>query len=258
MRFTSIALLGALAALAAVPAVATADPTTAIKPVYKNNKAGAGSVVDFGVVVTPQVGDEYPPPGSHAKIHLPKGQKVDFKPFLKQTCTKETILTRGPQACPKKSKVGSGFAHIGTRLGGQHVYEKATVDAYAGPLQGGKPVLNMYADGRSPISAQIVLQGVLKKDRAPYGDYLDVDIPPIHTTPGSPDASILDFNVTVGAHVVVKEKVKGKLVNVTKNLITVPTICSGEGLAWAGDFGFTDGSTSSSTAFTPCPKGAKR
>jgi len=255
MRTKLIALTGALAILAMIPAVAMADPTVAIKPKYNNNKAGAGSSVDFNVVVTPQAGDEYPPPGNHANVHLPKGQKIDFKPFLKQTCKKEVIIARGPQACPKKSIVGKGFAHIGTRLGGQHVYERASVIAFAGPLQGGKPVLNMYADGRSPISAQIVLQGVLRKDKAPYGDYLDVDIPPIHTTPGSPDASILDFTVTVGAHIVVKDK-KGK--KVTKNLVTVPTTCSGQGLAWAGDFSFTDGSTASASAFSPCPKGAKR
>jgi len=255
MRTKLIALTGALAILATIPAVAMADPTVAIKPTYVTNKAGAGTKVKFGVKVTPQAGDEYPPPGNHAIIHLPKGQKIDFKPFLKQTCKKETILSRGPQACPKESRVGSGFAHIGTRLGDQAVYERATVDAFAGPLQNGRPVLNMYADGRSPISAQIVLQGVLKKDKAPYGDLLDVDIPPIHTTPGSPDASILDFEVTVGDKVVVRDK-KGK--KVTKHLITAPTICSGKGLAWSGDFGFTDGSTASADAFSPCPKGAKR
>lgn len=261
MSKRTILAAGVIAAMA-IPGVASAATITStpIQASFSNNKLGQGSGGKFNVKVAvdgifpaPGNGGVFPPPSNHAVVHLPKGLKIDTKPFEKSTCSKAQIEGRGAVTCPKKSIIGSGTSQIGAVLGSQIVYENAKVTAFAGPREGGKPVLNVYADARSPVSAQIVLHGVLKKstaDSSKFGQEVDVDVPPIPTAPGSPDASILSFTVQLDGKIKVKEKGK----TVTKFLATLPKKCPAGGFQWQGDFSFVDGQTSTGTTTSPCPK----
>jgi hypothetical protein len=255
-------LAAVIAAAVAVPGVASAATIseTPIKASFSNNKLGQGSGGSFnvrvavdGIFPAPGNGGVFPPPSNHAVVHLPKGLKIDTKPFEKATCSKAQIEGRGAVTCPKKSIIGGGTSQIGAVLGSQIVYENAKVTAFSGPREGGKPVLNIYADARSPVSAQIVLHGVLKPtsaDKSKYGQMVDVDVPPIPTAPGSPDASILSFTVDLAGKLKVKEKGK----TVTKYLATLPKTCPTGGFQWKGDFSFVDGQQSSGVTTSPCPK----
>jgi ferredoxin len=272
MTRKTTALLTAVVAAAVLPltaATATANVTaTPITAKFSNNKLGAGTGGTFTVKVAENDQFPYdlcfpskrcpatalfPPPSNHAVVHLPKGLKIDTKPFEKNTCSKEQIESQGANTCPRKAIIGSGTSWIGAVLGSQIVFEQAKVTAFAGPRENGKPVLNVYADARSPVSAQIVLHGVLKpdsSDKSKFGQLVDVDIPPIPTAPGSPDATILQFTVTLDGTVKVKEKGK----TVKKYLAYLPKSCPKGGFQWKGDFGFTDGQQMSGTTTSPCPK----
>jgi len=249
-----IALAGLTAFLLALPATASANVITnvLIKPSFKNNKLGAGTDGTFGVVVNTDDG-LFPAPGQHALVHLPAGMEINTKPFEKITCSKEQIESRGANTCPKGAIIGGGDSLIGAVLGSQIVREHAKVTAFAGPREGGKPVLNIYADARSPVSAQIVLHGVLRKSTGgkQFGQMVDVDIPPIPTSPGSPDATILSFDVKIGGKKKVRSK-KGKVT--TEYLAKVPKKCPAGGFPWRGVFTFTDGEVVTSDTTTPCPK----
>jgi hypothetical protein len=243
-------IAAALTAALAAPSAASAATQVQITPKFLTNKAGKGTSVAFGVKIKNDDGS-IPPPSSRTVVHLPKGMKVNYKPFLKVVCPKAMIDENGPEACPKASRVGpQGKAHADAILGGTHIHEPATVDPFAGGTRNGHPLLELYADGRSPISVQITIEGELMPDRGKYGQKLDVPIPPIPTVPGAADASIVDFVVTVGA----TAKVKGKKLP----LITVPKTCPKGGFNWGGDFSFVDGTTVSTTAKSPCPKSRKK
>ena len=129
--------------------------------------------------------------------------------------------------------------------------------AYGGPLEHGHPVLNLYVFAVSPISVQIVIKAILVKEPAgsPYGYAFDADIPRIQTTPGNDDASIINFDVKVGAKTTVRVRRHGRTRKVTEYLSYVPRRCPAGGFRWGGDFAFESGETSSATATTPCPKG---
>jgi hypothetical protein len=245
-----LVITGALVAALAAPSAASAATQVQISPKFTNNKAGQGTSVAFGVKIKNDDGS-IPPPSSRTVVHLPKGMKVNYKPFLRTICSKATIDENGPEACPKASRVGpQAKAHADAILGGTHIHEPATVDPFAGGLNNGHPLLELYADGRSPISVQITIEGELLSDSGKYSQKLDVAIPPIPTTPGAADASIVDFLVTVGA----TTKYKGKKVA----LVTVPKSCPKGGFNWGGDFSFVDGTTVSATAKTPCPKKSRK
>jgi len=255
MRKKLSVLVGAVAlCLVVLPVAAQAQITsTPIKPKFLKNKLGAGSDATFHVDInTEDNANVLPSPGTHARVWLPKGIKINDKPFLKNTkgCTKEAIDAQGPTVCKSKDKVGKGRSLVKAILGGELVHETATVTAYGGPEEKGNPVLNLYVFAVSPISVQIVIKAVLHKATGAkakqYGYYFDADIPLIQTTPGNDPASIINFDVTVGA-----KTGKGKK---TQYLSYVPKKCPKGGFQWAGDFTFLDQETSSATATTPCPK----
>ncbi len=258
---TSLLASGALMLLALVPAGAQARiVSTPIKPAFQTNRLGAGTNATFHVDInTEDNANVLPSPGTHARVRLPKGIVINPKPFLRYAkgCTKANIDAHGPGVCSLRSKVGGGTSNVSAFLGGELVRERATVTAYGGPLEHGHPVLNLYVFAVSPISVQIVIKAILVKEpaRSPYGYAFDADIPRIQTTPGNDDASIINFDVKVGAKTTVRVRRHGRTRKVTEYLSYVPRRCPAGGFRWGGDFAFESGETSSATATTPCPKG---
>ena len=249
MRIASPRVIAALTVLAAVglPAAAEASTVASIKPSLSPNKLGKNTTINFTVTDTNTAGGA-PAPSSLAVIHFPKGLKVATKGF--PTCSKATLeSSSGPAACPAGSKVGVGSSVLQAPLGGNVISENATVTAFVESVS--PPMIAFYASGTTPISAQIVLEGTYSAS----ANTLTVPIPPIPTVPGAPNASIQTFTVQTGGTAKVKaKKGKGKKKKATvTHLITAPTKCTTGGLAWSGDFTFTDGETSHATATSPCP-----
>jgi hypothetical protein len=262
MRRVWFGLAALVAAVLIVAAVALAATTAAISPSFTHNALGAGTSVRFGVVNTDSAGG-VPLPSSQAVIHLPPGLGVHTQGFA--TCSPAILASGGGSACPKGSHAGTGSALINAVLGGTVINEPASVDAYLGPMQNGHVTLNFYGVGTTPVSAQIVLPGVLEPDHAPFGQKLVVTIPPIPTVPGASPAAIKSFTVVVGATRVglitkiIHKRVHGRLTTVKKRVkgtisaITAPAKCPAGGFPWGGDFTYSDGSVSSVTAKSRCP-----
>jgi hypothetical protein len=128
---------------------------------------------------------------SHTTIRFPKGAKINGRYFPK--CKAAALRAKGPRACPKGSKLGSGTARGAAPPIVDNVNAKVTL--YNGAAGGRNPSVIIYSiPDLGPI---ITLEGVLKPDRrGPYGYVLDVDVPPIKTLPSAPDASVTSFDVT--------------------------------------------------------------
>jgi hypothetical protein len=255
MRKASSALGLAIAATLVLPAAALATTSAAITVGLSPNKLGAGTKVNFTVTSTNSTGG-MPAPSQQAVIHLPGGLKIDTDGF--PVCTKATLDSKGPTGCPKGAQVGGGSSVLVAQLGPQTITENATVQAFVG----GKGKLELYANGQTPISQQLTLEGTLGPDSAPYGQQLVVLIPPIPTVPGGPNASIQTFSTSIGASrkatkkkgkkAALAAKKKKKAKSTTVNLVTAPSKCPAGGFKWGGDFTYSDGA-SSVTAISPCP-----
>ncbi len=253
--------------LLAAPAAAHASNIVTITPAFQPDKLGAPTSLLFGLKIADSAGG-MPTPLSNAVVRLPAGIGID--PTGVGTCPKATLQASGPSACPTNALVGVGSAVLGANLGGTLLTENATITPFLGPPQNGHVVLELYGDGKTPVSEQIVLEGVVAPDTAPYGQQLVLPIPTIATVPGGPNASVLSFQLTVGANniqyyrtVTVTKRVRrhGRLVRVKVRQrklfhvrgIVVPPKCPAGGFPFSLTLSYQDGTTTTTNATAPCP-----
>ena len=209
---------------------------------FQPNKKGKGTKANVTVTSSnPNNAGSVPPPSSTTTVFLPKGSVIFTKGF--KTCSMNTLNSSGPSGCPAGSQVGSGSSTIGAVIGGQGLTENAVVTAFNGPPVGGKPALELYASGTTPIPAQLTIQGVVSRTPAPYAYKIVFTVPPIATVPGGPNASIERFQAAVGG----TAKFHGKKVN----YITEPSVCK-KSFPWKAIFNYTDGEVVTATTTSPC------
>jgi hypothetical protein len=252
-RLLALAAVGGVVATAAAVAGADGGATQAkITASFSPNGGGKPTHIIFDVVTSSTTGG-VPAPGTRALVHLPLGMKVNTKGFAR--CNGNLTTPPDASKCAANTQVGSGSSTLAAQLGTQSINEPATVTAYVGAKQHGHDTLLLYAVGTTPISAAVTLVGELipgahsagvHSAAASYGYKLDVAIPPIHTVPGAPDASITDFKVDIGK----TAKVKGK----KTGFLTAPkkSQCKGA-LHWGYDGSYSGAPDYSTTATSPCP-----
>ena len=258
----------ALVAVLAVPAAAaSATNVASITPSFQPDKLGSPTSLLFGLKVSDTAGGT-PTPLSKAVVRLPAGMSID--PTGVGTCSKPTLEASGPSACPTNALVGVGSAVLEADLGGTVITENATITPFLGPPQNGHVVLELYGDGKTPVSEQITLEGVVNPDNAPFGQQLVLPIPPIATVPGGPNASVIQFQLTVGASNiqyyrtvtvtkrvrrhgrVVRRKVKQRRLFHVRGVV-VPSACPAGGFPFSLILTYQDGTTTTTNAAAPCP-----
>ena len=245
-RLFALTAVGAVAVSGGIAAGQGGTTQSKITASLTPNKGGKPATVHFDVMTFNTAGG-VPAPGTNAVVHLPKGVKIATKGFTR--CNGNTKNPPDASSCPAKSKVGSGSSVIAAQVGSAAINENATVTAYVGAKQNGHDTLLLYAVGTTPISAQLTLVAeIIPGDASPYSYKLNVPIPPIPTVPGGPNASITDFNTTVGG----TAKVKGKKVA----LVTAPKKkdCVGGLEHWGYDGKYNGAPDYTSTTTSPCPK----
>lgn len=172
-----------------------------------------------------------PPPLKNTTLRFPKGAKLNARYFKK--CSPTTLATKGPSACPSGSVIGKGTSMADARPILPSVNAKITM--FNGTPVKGNPTIIIYAV--PDISSPLTIQGVLTSQRSgPYGYVLSVDIPPIPTLPGQPDASVTFFDATTLDKTV---KRKGR----TIHYIEGPVLCNGTYFLLDGVFSYENGLT---------------
>jgi hypothetical protein len=244
------------AALLIAAAVALGAVTTTLEVVPKPNKASTKKKVrpiTLAInITTSDPAATQPPPLKQVVIRFNQGGKFNGKLFPK--CKFSELQSKGPKACPKGSKVGSGTAVASAKPIIDQVNARVTI--YNGAPKNGVPTVLLY--NVPDISSPITVQGTVQK-KSPVScangagkcDYvLTFDVPQIPTLPNAPPASVLSVK-TKTKLVYVKKKKHGKKVKIP--YIGAPTKCSGK---WVADatISFYDGQTSTSTASLPCKK----
>ena len=266
-RSRLICALVAAVVLGLPAAGAQAANIVTINPQFQPNKLGSPTSLLFGLKIADSAGGT-PTPLSNAVVRLPAGIVID--PTGVGTCSKATLQSSGPSACPTNALVGVGSAVLQANLGGTVISENATITPFLGPPQNGHVVLELYGDGRTPVSEQITLEGVLGPDAAPYGQQLVLPIPAIATVPGGPNASVIQFQLTVGASNIqyyrtvtvtkkvrrhgrtIKRKVKKRVLFHVRGIV-VPKTCPAGGFPFSLVLTFQDGTTTTTNATAPCP-----
>jgi hypothetical protein len=184
-----------------------------------------------------------PSPVRRSLLELPSGLGLDI-PSLR-SCSAARLRAHGASGCPAQSQIGSGHALVKARAGSQFVTENITLWIFLGPLQNFQPTFEVLGEGITPLQERVVLGGSVIPDRAPYGEKLVMNIPPIPTLPLEPDASIVTLTLTVGTST--QRLARGA------NTVVVPGSCPAGGFPFAAESTYADGSTGSASARALCP-----
>jgi hypothetical protein len=187
----TLVALGSAASVAAARAavVQTVDFTVTYSKKDRHKTRG-GLTLRTTIHISDDTGAK-PPPLTNTTLRFPKGAVVNARFF--KTCSPSRLRQRGVKGCPAASKIGAGTARGDARPIIPNVPAKITL--FNGNRSGGNPSIIVYA--QPEISAPIVLQGTLKyQPRGRYGYVLDLDVPPIPTLPGQPNASVVFFDAT--------------------------------------------------------------
>ncbi len=269
-------LTGATMAAAAVgltvAASAAASPVATATASFVPDKLGSPTALVFSF----QLGDTtgaLPQPITQVVTMLPAGASIDTTGL--GVCPSLSALAQlGSSACPTTSFAGFGTAQAAAVLGTTTLNETAPMTIYLGPSTPGHTVLDFYADGTTPVSEQLAFAGTQEPASPPYGFEFVVNIPPIATVPGGPDASIVSLKSTIGApnaayyvtkkvRVVTTLRVGGTTRKVARTVtrrvlqhirgLTVPASCPSGGFPFEMRFTYADGTTSTVPAPIACP-----
>jgi hypothetical protein len=173
-----------------------------------------------------------PPALRHITFRFPRGSIANTGFF--KTCSPAALERRGLAGCPVASRIGSGTAQGDARpVIADPVDAKITL--FNGEPVNGHPSIITYA--QPDITSPITVLGELKPQRrGPYGYSYEVEVPPIPTLPGQPNASVISFDATIPDKTV---KRSGR----TRHFIEGPVLCNGTFFLLDGVFTYEGGIT---------------
>jgi hypothetical protein len=202
---------------------------------------GAGAEVEVRVTISGAEYGGFPSPLIGMAIYAPSGVTVSDKGF--GSCASSALEADGPAGCSRDSRAGPIGEGLGVvSFGGERVNEKVSIQSFFAPTGG----LTFYAVGSTPTSFEILEKGYWTTASAPYGPEMIVELPLVETVPGADDASILSFNVKVGAAYRRGDK--------TESYITLSKRCPKAGAPLKAELKFMSGETVTVAYRQPCPK----
>jgi hypothetical protein len=212
------------------------------------DRLGARASLTFSIHYA---GGEFGVPSAvrHSVLRFPAGMSLDI-PRLR-ACTAARLRARGPSGCPAQSEIGSGHALAETHAGSQITTEEVELHAFLGPPEDLQPTFEIFAQGYTPLDESVVFTGTVLTASAPYGEELELSIPPVPSLPLEPDASIVTFSLTVGAGQQ-PEPARPHPPH-PQSTVSVPRRCPAGGFPFAAQFTYADGSDGEALARVPCP-----
>jgi hypothetical protein len=236
------AAVAATANTSATEAIAATETSATIAPSLSPDRLGARAQLIFTIHFA---GGErgVPSPVLRSVLKFPAGLSLDI-PNLR-SCTVARLEMLGVSGCPAQSQIGGGHAVVEEYLGAQLAVENVTLWAFLGPLRNLQPTVEIFGESYAPLGEQMVLSANALSTRAPYGEGLELALPPIPTVPSGPNASILTFSLAIGAT---------KHRRADANAVLVPSRCPAGGFPFAAEFTYADGSTGRAVATVPCPR----
>ena len=257
-RWIAAAITGALVSLACLPVCARASEILSGSIRFVPYTLGASTTIETSLAFTTSDGEL---PSSLVKIGLRFPHTLSFTSSTLglATCNPEYLIALGPNGCPANSRLGTGSSQVEVPFGPEIVGEKAEVVTYMGPPIHEGVTLIIFGEGRTPLSAYILMQGSLVGDAGPFNQLLlDSDVPLIPTLPGNRDVAITSVHLNLGPRFLrYYERVNGHTVSFRPRGLILPPICPRGGFPFAWTMSFQDGSVANLNINVPCP-GSKR
>jgi hypothetical protein len=250
-RAGMLLVLLALCTFLLLAAIAWAGEALTVHARFTPDKLGASTNLSLTASFSSTSGGA-PSPVRKFTLYAPAGMQVDARGAA--TCAPATLEKAGSSGCPEDSRVGFGGGVGLVELPTETIREPYTLEFFFVSRSHGHLVFLVYASAVAPVAVELVV--VARQVPAPkhYGLGFSVEVPPISTFPGAPDASIESVYATLGAaNVAYYENVHGKSKLVHIRGMVVPKSCPAGGFASEGTIDFADGSTLTVNPTIPCP-----
>jgi hypothetical protein len=251
-----IAILIAVSALyASAPLDARAAQTVELETSFNPNRLGARTTLEFGFRINSTIPPQAPSPVTDVDLHLPAGLGLATSTLGLANCEPAALIAGGVNGCPANARIGFGSARVAVPSEGEPVQEEGSLTALVGPPNSEHLEVLFYAEGHSPVFAQLVFPGEVLNDNGPFSGRLDTAIPLIPTWPGGPDVAVTRMTSTIGPRgLTYYRHVRGGIVPFHPRGIAVPKRCPRHGFPFRVDIAFLDGSHQTATSAVPCPR----
>ncbi|HXB65778.1 MAG TPA: hypothetical protein VNV42_12990 [Solirubrobacteraceae bacterium] len=251
----ALALLawGCAPALAAAAPVET-QPRAKLNARFSPERLGHGTTIVFGFTIATTTG-QVPSPLTGLDLYYPADLGIGTSGLGLETCNTAMLEADGPEGCPSQSQMGYGKALVEVPFGPAVLRESAQTFIFMAHLHEKHLGLVFYADGRSPVSAQIVFHGFVLPAPDPFGGELSTTFPPVPSLPGAPNAAVVQLQSTIGPlHLTYYEHTRGRYRPYHPNGIVLPPTCPRGGFRFAASFAFENGTHTTAGTLVPCPR----
>jgi hypothetical protein len=257
-RVTALSVAATLVACVSLAGAASAvaagvSEQASLSAGFSPDTLGKSTTISFGFHLQTSEGTA-PPPLTSVVLQLPAGMNYTLTTLGLSICQPAVLQAQGPNGCPPNSRLGSGSALVEVPFGTGAGHEVPAVQAVVGPPKEGNMVVLFYANGQTPVFAQLVFTGEVLPDSGVFGSQLATSVPLIPSVPNGPDVSVVQVNATIGpAGLTYYKHSHGHLVPFRPAGIGVPEHCPRGGFPFHASFAFEDGSQTSASTTVACP-----
>jgi hypothetical protein len=237
---------GAVALSAFTPGVALGAQTATINARFTPEHLAAATTISFGFRIAAE--EQAPAPLLGVEIAYPRNLGFGTSGLGVAACSPESLELLGPKACPPDARMGTGSALVGIRFGPELVEEHVSLALFSAPSTDGHLHLLVYATGRTPVLAGIVLGGALAAGR------ITVSIPPVPSLPEAPYVAVSRLQLTLGGDLRYYEATPRGVVAYRPAGVRLPSKCPHGGFRFAARFTFLDGERIDSRTAVGCPR----
>jgi hypothetical protein len=249
----AIAILAAALLCAWHPPAAQAGQSVRLKSSLRPEVLGHDTTLGFDFLIRTPRG-RVPSPVLGIALHYPNDIGIALSGLGVETCRQAALEALGLRACPPDSIMGGGAATVEIPVGPTIVRETTKVTVVRAPTSGGRFALIFFADGTSPVLAQLALPAFLLEANPPFGGKVDIHLPLVPSLPESPDVALIHLHATIGPeHLTYYERVHGRTIAFRPRGIRLPKSCPRGGFPFAATFAFSDGTHRTARTSTPCP-----
>ncbi len=236
------------------PAAGAVTESATLQASFSPDRLGASTTIGFGFHLSTADGLA-PPPLANIDLHMPAGMNYTATTLGLAICQPEALEKHGLSGCPANSRLGSGSAFVEVPFGTSSGHEIPEIQALMGPPSSKSNIVVLfYANGQTPVFAQLVFRGELLPSSGRFGSELSTAVPAIQSVPNGPDVSIVSVQSTIGpSHLTYYKHVHGRRVPFHPIGIAVPERCPHGGFPFTASFVFQDGSTAEASTTVPCP-----
>jgi hypothetical protein len=247
-------LLAIIILCGCLPTAAHAAQSVRLDATLTPEHLGRETAIGFGFQVVAH-GNLLPSPLTSVEMRYPAQLGIALSGLGFASCSQASLETSGQQGCPPDSLMGYGTATAEIPIGPALFSETASVTIFRALAQAGQVGLLFHVDAASPVSAELVLPGLLLSASPPFGGRIDINVPLVPSLPDGPNVAVVKLHMTVGPakRIFYYERVHGKTLRYHPKGVLLPDSCPSGGFPFAASFGFEDGSQATATATVPCP-----